>query len=454
MNPQMPRWKTLLAALVLPPLLAACGGAVATAPAALSVEAEQPAAVAIPEARAPSDPAVLRPPAPAATALPAATAAAAWADAEEAAGAPRPPGPERPAPPPHVDRAQVQPIKAGETDDNLNFEDYAAYLRSARGLGAPLDVSERYIITVLNEQQQPVLDARVRVFEGQTAVFEGRTYAGGRTILFPRALGVSQNSSELRVTLEKGNSVAEGVLRRGQGLEQSFVLRGAEALPQHPRLDVLFLLDATGSMGDEISRIQMTIADIAARIDRIAPRPELRLALVAYRDREDEYVTRVYADFTPDVASFREALLQVEADGGGDTPEDLNEGLRVALQELAWADDAVRLTFLVADAPPHMDYGQQWTYLDGAREAVAQGIKIYPIAASNTDAQAEYVFRQLAQQTLARFIFLTYQPGQNGGAPGETTTMHVDPDEFTVERLDDLVVRVVERELAEAHGAR
>ncbi|HMO56178.1 MAG TPA: hypothetical protein PKC19_02390 [Roseiflexaceae bacterium] len=135
-------------------------------------------------------------------------------------------------------------------------------------------------------------------------------------------------------------------------------------------------------------------------------------------------------------------------------PEDLNEGLRLAIEELRWRDDAVRLVFLVADAAPQLGYGQQFDYLVGAREAVARGIRIYPIAASNTDESAEYVFRQLAQQTLGRFLFLTYQAGQNGGTPGDTTTLNIEPQAFTVERLDDLVVQVVEREIAAAAGAR
>ncbi len=114
----------------------------------------------------------------------------------------------------------------------------------------------------------------------------------------------------LRAQIEKGNSVAEGQLARGQDGEQTFVLRDAAALPQTPRLDVLFLLDATGSMGDEIAQIQNTLASIAERVDRIEPRPELRFGLVAYRDRGDEYVTRVY-DFTPDVALFQQLLASV-----------------------------------------------------------------------------------------------------------------------------------------------
>jgi hypothetical protein len=108
---------------------------------------------------------------------------------------------------------------------------------------------------------------------------------------------------------------------------------------------------------------------------------------------------------------------------------------------------------LVADAPPHLDYEQDYDYIQEARAAVARGIKIYPIAASNSGPQAEYIFRQLAQQTLGRFIFLTYQEGQSGGAPGESTTLDAGKQDYTVERLDELIVQVIKRELAAAVGA-
>jgi hypothetical protein len=174
--------------------------------------------------------------------------------------------------------------------------------------------------------------------------------------------------------------------------------------------------------------------------------------LVSYRDRGDEYVTRV-DDFTPDVNQFRVALINTQAAGGGDDPESMNEGLHAAIQRVGWADDAVRLTFLVADAPPHLDYAQDYDYVKESQVAVAKGIKLYTIAASNSGEEAEYVMRQIAQQTLAHFIFLTYQEGQNSGTPGDSTVHQVDPEAFTVERLDDLVVQVVQHELALAQGA-
>lgn len=447
----------LLIALLLP-LLAACGGGAAPASsfaptsapnAGYSAATAAPAAAAAPTtaavaaaeptaAAATSDSWVL--PVAATTApaseapLPAATAAAAGGASA------RPEG-------------QQSQLKAGERDDNREFDAYGGYLRTYAGPTAHLvDVSERYLITVRDQDQRPVLDARVRVFDGDQQVFEGRTYAGGTTILLPRALGVSANATTLRVQAEQGNATAETTLTRGQQERVELALRGVDTQPL--KLDVLFLLDATGSMGDEIGQIQQTIVSIAERIDAFQPRPALRFGLVAYKDRDDDYVTHVY-DFTPDVSTFRQLLMSVQAGGGGDTPESLNEGLRQSMSGLSWGDNAVRLAFLVADAPPHLDYGEEYDYIDGAREAVARGVKIYPIAASNTDPQAEYVFRQLAQQTLASFIFLTYQPGASSGAPGETTPLDAgdSPQGFTVERLDDLVVQIVQRELGAAVGA-
>lgn len=447
----------LLAALLLP-LIAACGS-------------PNPAPAAVPINRPPA--VTTAPAAPAATAAPvtAAPAAAAPPDVARAPGAaaeaasgsagsvgiaPLPTA--VPAvvqqPQPVADQQQAgTPLKAGEVDDNADFNSYLQYLYAYSGLPVrPVDVTERYLLTIVNDQQQPVLDARVRVFDGQQLLFVGRTYAGGRTIVHPRALGAFGNSQAFRVQIDKGNSSAEATLTRGQGIEHTFVLPGAEAAPARTKLDVLFLLDATGSMGDEIGRIQQTIVSIADRIAALPQQPELRLGLVAYRDRGDEFVTRIY-DFTPSVQEFQRTLLTVRAEGGGDDPESLNEALHQAVQGVNWASDALRLTFLVADAPPHLDYAQDFDYVQETRVAVARGVKIYPIAASNSDDQAEYVFRQVAQQTLASFIFLTYQPGQNTGAPGDTTQHNVDPAAFTVERLDDLVVQVVRRELAQVTAA-
>lgn len=350
-------------------------------------------------------------------------------------------------------RPQGRPaaLKAGEIDDNERFDEYLDYLESYRGQSVrEIDVSERYLITVLNGTQTPLLDAHVRIYNGEEEVFEGHTYAGGATIFLPHAWDVSENASELRLVAEHGSNRTEMNFERGEQETLEVIIEDATPTDEL-RLDMLFLLDTTGSMADELNRIQETIDSIAQRIDDFTPRPTLRFSAVAYRDRGDDYVTRTY-DFTSDVSIFRKQLNSISAGGGGDSPESLNEGLHEAIQGVKWEKDAVRLVFLVADAGPHLDYEQDYDYAEEALHAVRGGIKIYPIAASNSDPFAEYVFRQLAQQTLARFIFLTYQPGQASGVPGESTTLEAGEQPYTVERLDDLIVQIVQRELAAASG--
>ncbi|NNJ12818.1 VWA domain-containing protein [Chloroflexales bacterium ZM16-3] len=446
----------LLLALALS-LLAACGGAPAAAPTSGVNQGLGNSPTAAAAARESADPA-----APAATQAPAAEMSAADLEAAVplagAEGAPNPSGDgassdttsaagPRPL-------GQEASLKAGEINDNERFGEYLDYLSSYQGGGVrPVDVSERYLIRVLDDSQRPFLDARVTIYADDQVVFQGRTYASGETIFLPRALGVSPNATRFRAVAEYGSASAETSFERSPGGKIEIGLRGVQR-DDTLRLDLLFLLDTTGSMGDELGRIQQTIDSIAQRIDGFTPRPQIRYGLVAYKDHGDDYVTSP-ADFTTDLGQFRAALNQLTAKGGGDTPEAVDEAMYDTVMRSSWSDQpAVRLVFLVADAGPHTDGQQQFTYLDGAREAAARGVKIYPIAASNTDAPAEYVFRQLAQQTMGGFVFLTYQPGQNSGAPGESTTLEAGDQPYSVERLDDLIVSIVERELAAAVGAR
>lgn len=344
-------------------------------------------------------------------------------------------------------------MRAGEINDNERFSEYLDYLATYQWTDVrAVDVRERHLIRVVDANQAPVLDARLSLYDGDQVIWRGRTYAGGAAMFIP-ALAAPSQASELRLVAEYGQSSAETSLLRGESSQIELGLGDAATLDAL-RLDLVFLLDTTGSMGDELRRIQQTIDSIAARIDGFNPRPEIRYALVAYKDDGDIYVTRPVA-FSDDLEQFRNELAQLSADGGGDIPEAVDQALYEGIVRLEWRDEpTVRLAFLVADAGPHVPGQAQFTYLDSSREAVARGIKIYPIAASNTDAQAEYIFRQLAQQTLGGFVFLTYQPGADGGAPGESTPLEAGEQPYTVERLDDLIVGIIERELAAAVGAR
>ncbi len=336
-------------------------------------------------------------------------------------------------------------LRAGEVDDNANWDDYLLYRLNYAG--PPVhdrDVSERYIIAVNDQRGRPLLDAGVTFYAGNELVFSGRTYATGQLLFFPTALGVSDQVTAFRVVVQKGDAQQEATLIRGETYQLTVNLAHPGRAQGEPvNLDVLFLIDSTGSMADEIDKLQESIQEIAARIDRLPSQPRVRFAMTIYRDRDDLFVSRTF-DFTPDVGIFSEALAEVEAEGGGDYPESLNEALYRAIHGPEWlGKDSVQLIFLVADAPPHLDYAQDYDYAVEMVEAAERGIKVFPIASSGLDDQGEHIFRQIAQFTQGRFIFLTYGPE---GQPGDSTTHHV--EDYTVQKLDDLVVRMIEEELA------
>src|SRR2546422_11760930 len=93
-----------------------------------------------------------------------------------------------------------------------------------------------------------------------------------------------------------------------------------------PRIEVCFVLDTTGSMSGLIEGAKQKIWSIANEMVSAKPTPELRLGLVAYRDKGDEYVVKSF-DLTNDIDAVYASLRGFAAGGGGDTPESGNEGV-------------------------------------------------------------------------------------------------------------------------------
>ena len=329
-------------------------------------------------------------------------------------------------------------ISAGEVDDNQRWVEYIKYREGYEGPQVnSLDVSERYIITVVDADGYPVPNATVRIAtEEAVDLFEGRTYANGQTVFFPRVLPESGGSQAFTIHVDVDGATKSDQFARIEGSDWTVILDATVEPSARVPLDLLFLLDATGSMSDEIDQIKSTLLSISSRISDLPSDTDLRFGMVAYRDRGDDFVTRTY-HFEPDVQKFLNSIREVRADGGGDEPESLNEALHVAIGEPQWRPNAVRLVFLIADAPPHLDYAQDYDYAVEMVEANRQGIKIFPIASSGLDAQGEYIFRQIAVHTMGRFLFILY-----GGSTPHSV------GQYSVENLDDLVVKLVEAELA------
>ena len=193
---------------------------------------------------------------------------------------------------------------------------------------------------------------------------------------------------------------------------------GKGAVPVHfvdpasdaPRVDVAFIVDTTGSMGDEIEVVKQEMRRIAVEIAQGTPAPAVRFGLVEYRDRGDIYVTKV-ADFTYDVISFHETISTVYAGGGGDMPESVFRALDDGINSLSWDKEhkVAKLAFLLGDAGPH-DYTDEHYRLDSAvRDANKKGITFFTIGCSGLDTYGEEVFRNLAFSTNGSFEYLSYR---------------------------------------------
>jgi Mg-chelatase subunit ChlD len=144
-------------------------------------------------------------------------------------------------------------------------------------------------------------------------------------------------------------------------------------------IDVVFVLDTTGSMSGLIQAAKEKIWSIASSMAQAEHAPQIRMGLVAYRDKGDAYVTRVI-DLSSDLDSMYASLMDFRAQGGGDGPEHVNQALYDAVHKMSWSQgDAYKAIFLVGDAPPHMDYHDDVKYPETLRVALSQGIVVNAI---------------------------------------------------------------------------
>jgi Mg-chelatase subunit ChlD len=217
---------------------------------------------------------------------------------------------------------------------------------------------------------------------------------------------------------------------------QTMTVRGAPRAVES--LDLAVVLDTTGSMGDEIAFLREELRAILDRVHAAHPGLSLRVALVAYRDKGDEYVTRTFP-FTGDLARLQRDLGGLSAGGGGDTPEAVEQALARAAA-LKWRPDAVKSLLWVADAPPHADdVASSWQAAEALRE---KRVQIVPVASSDTNGGAEYIMRAAAALTQSRYLFLTDDSGI--GNP------HAPPaiDCYKVTSLADAVRRVLDAQIS------
>jgi len=200
-------------------------------------------------------------------------------------------------------------------------------------------------------------------------------------------------------------------------LANGFVTAQSRTADVSPKIEVAFVLDTTSSMTGLIEGAKRKIWTIARHMVSGRPTPTIKLGLIGFRDRGDEYITRKF-DLTDDVDAIYGHLMEFRAVGGGDKPESVNQALNEALKNLSWSRDAntLRIVFLVGDAPPHMDYPDDVKYPETAQLARRNGIIINAIQCGS-DTQTTQFWQEIAAMADGAYV----QIDQSGGMTAIST---------------------------------
>ncbi len=178
------------------------------------------------------------------------------------------------------------------------------------------------------------------------------------------------------------------------------------------RIEVAFVLDTTGSMVDLIDGAKRKIWSIANTIVDIHPSAEINMALIGYRDIGDDYVLKTF-DMSTDIQGLYGNLIRFKADGGGDTPEAVNEALNASMRDLDWSmgEDIQRIVFLVGDAPPHMDYENTPQYPEIIKYANKHDIIVNTVQAGG-DRETKKIWKEIAQRGHGKYIPIPQDGGR------------------------------------------
>ncbi len=178
-------------------------------------------------------------------------------------------------------------------------------------------------------------------------------------------------------------TLASGAAHAQTGAKPRLVAQTAPPRPgaTRPTLEMVFVLDTTGSMGGLLDGAKARIWGIVNEVMATPSRPRVKIGLVAYRDHGDQYVTQV-SPLTADLDKVYSTLMDYQANGGGDEPEDVRKALADGVARAGWSpkgQNLAQILFLVGDAPPHNDYQDEPDLLTTTGSALRRGLTINTI---------------------------------------------------------------------------
>lgn len=291
-------------------------------------------------------------------------------------------------------------------------------------------------ISVLVENSgEPVVDVLVELKRNGSAVWTTRTNNRGKAELW---IGLFQEENVLDTSLLSiwvdGTEVNQEVSLYSEGVN---TVEWSNSVTNEMVVDIAFVVDATGSMGDELEFLKEDLQSVIQTVISGNQNTSFYSGSVFYRDEGETYLTRS-SDFSSDYYDTINFIEQQSASGGGDIPEAVHSALTAAL-DLSWHSSAqARLLFLLLDAPPHYEVDVITSIQTSINEAAERGITIIPITASGIDKETEFLMRFFSVTTNGTYVFITDHSGV-GNDHLEATV-----GSYQVELLNELLVRLIQ----------
>jgi len=330
-------------------------------------------------------------------------------------------------------------ITAGEWNDldNWSFTD-SLLLADTVGYQSywSFYVKNRISVQISDAASHPAVDIKVELKRNGTTLWTARTDNYGRAELW---VGMFQHESTIDLSglsIVADNQTYNSVKNYQSGINE-IKLPTNKSIPN--KADIAFVVDATGSMSDELEYLKAELLDVINSVKSANPDIDMSTGSVFYRDEGDEYVTRL-SDFSSNIQTTLSFIKSQRSDGGGDYPEAVHKALDKAINNLQWSASArTRLLFLVLDAPPHYETSIIDDLQKVIKSAASYGIKVIPITASGTDKPTEFIMRFFDIATNGTYVFIT----NDSGIGNE----HIQPTigKYEVEYLNNLLLRLINK---------
>jgi len=298
---------------------------------------------------------------------------------------------------------------------------------------------ERYTVQVTDRHGYPVVNYPVSLTDAKgNTLFQAVTDNTGKAELWGGLLRRNDEQGKTKDALQiRADGYTAGAKQWQEIIVDAPCIAEMTNDPMVNGVDVFFIFDATGSMGDELRYLQAEMKDVIARAKDATGGLAIRTGAVVYRDHGDDYITRI-SRLTEDLSVTQTFIDKQEADGGGDYPEAVPEALMAALNSAGWSEQArARIAFLVLDAPCHQDSATLALLHDQILNAAAVGVRLVPVVCSGLGESGEYLLRTMALATNGTSFFLTDDSGIGHEHLRPTT------DSLVVEHLNDMLVRTI-----------